>query len=31
MHEAGDDVLLDGPVSTRFDDEEWQWGELTDR
>ena len=25
MHAAGEDVLLDEPISTRFDDEEWEW------
>jgi antitoxin MazE len=25
MHEQGDDVLLDPPTPTRFDDEEWEW------
>ena len=25
MRAAGDDVLLDEPTTTRFDDEEWKW------
>lgn len=25
MHAAGDDVLLDPPQSSTFDDEEWEW------
>jgi antitoxin MazE len=25
MHERGDDVLIDQPVPTRFDEEEWEW------
>lgn len=25
MRAAGDDVLLDEPTSTRFDEEEWTW------
>ena len=25
MHDAGDDVLLDGYVPTEFDEEEWDW------
>lgn len=25
MHERGDDALLDAPVATRFDQEEWEW------
>jgi len=25
LRERNDDRLLDGPVGTRFDDEEWQW------
>lgn len=25
MRERGQDRLLDGPDSTRFDDEEWRW------
>jgi antitoxin MazE len=25
MRERGHDRLLDGPTSTRFDDEEWHW------
>jgi antitoxin MazE len=25
MAERGDDALLDPPVATRFDDEEWEW------
>lgn len=25
MRERGDDRLLHGPTSTRFDDEEWHW------
>ncbi len=25
MHARGDDPLLDGPTSTRFDDKDWQW------
>jgi antitoxin MazE len=25
MHERGEDRLLDGPSSTRFETEEWQW------
>ena len=25
MHERGDDGLLDAPVATRFDLEEWEW------
>ncbi len=24
-HERGDDHLLDEPVRTRFDDEDWKW------
>jgi len=24
-HEQGDDRLLDEPVATRFDDEDWKW------
>lgn len=24
-HERGDDRLLDEPVNTRFDEEEWKW------
>ncbi len=23
--ERGEDLLLDGPADTRFDDEEWRW------
>jgi antitoxin MazE len=25
MHAAGDDVLLDEPTDTKFDDEGWKW------
>lgn len=25
MHERGEDVLLDGYVPTKFDEEEWEW------
>lgn len=25
LHEHGDDVLLDPPAATRFEDEEWTW------
>jgi antitoxin MazE len=25
MSERGDDQLLDQPVSTKFDDDEWEW------
>jgi antitoxin MazE len=25
MHERGEDVLLDPPTPTRFDEEEWEW------
>jgi antitoxin MazE len=25
MRERGEDLPLDGPASTRFDDEEWRW------
>ncbi|NQT91679.1 MAG: AbrB/MazE/SpoVT family DNA-binding domain-containing protein [Lentisphaerae bacterium] len=25
VHERSDDQLVDTPVSTRFDDEEWEW------
>jgi antitoxin MazE len=25
MHERGDDLLLDAPISTRFEEEEWEW------
>jgi len=25
MHQRGDDQLLDPPVSTRFDEGEWEW------
>lgn len=25
MHKDGEDVLLDPPTSTHFDDEEWEW------
>lgn len=25
LRERHDDRLLDGPVGTKFDDEEWQW------
>lgn len=25
MAATGDDALLDEPVNTRFDDEEWEW------
>lgn len=24
-HEAGDDGLLDGPLPTHFDEDEWEW------
>jgi antitoxin MazE len=25
MHDRGEDALLDAPVSTRFDQDEWTW------
>jgi antitoxin MazE len=25
LRESGEDVLLDAPTSTRFDEEEWEW------
>ena len=25
MNERGEDILLDAPTPTRFDDEEWEW------